>query len=72
MEATPFSKPQNYEEALKRVEEIVEKMNQGALSLEESVNLYEEADSLIKFAEEKLLKAEKRIETITLEKEKNS
>jgi len=36
------SKDQTFEELLKRLEDIVEKMEGGGLSLEESMKLYEE------------------------------
>lgn len=53
-----------FEEAFHRLEEILEKMNSGALSLEESLKLYEEADQLIIMCTKRLNDAERKIETL--------
>ena len=53
-----------FEQAYSRLEEILEKMNSGKLSLEESLQCYEEADKLIVFCNNKLSYAENRIETL--------
>ena len=54
----------SFEKAFARLEEILEKMNSGNLSLEDSLHLYEEADSLIKLCGEKLSSAETKIEML--------
>jgi exodeoxyribonuclease VII small subunit len=56
--------PLSFEAAYARLEEILEKMNSGKVSLEESLKLYEEADTLIAWSNKKLLEAEKKIETL--------
>ncbi len=53
-----------FEAAFSRLEEILEKMNAGTLSLEESLKLYEEADRLIVICSTKLNDAERKIETL--------
>jgi exodeoxyribonuclease VII small subunit len=53
-----------FEAAFKRLEEILEKMQGENPSLDESLKLYEEADTLIQVCSKNLAKAEKRIETI--------
>ena len=53
-----------FEEAYSRLEEILEKMNSGKQSLEDSLSLYEEADSLISFCNKRLFQAEQKIETL--------
>ncbi len=53
-----------FEEAYKRLEEILEKMNSGKVSLDDSLKLYEEADRLIAACNKRLLDAEKKIETL--------
>lgn len=53
-----------FEKAFARLEEILEKMNTGALSLEESLKLYEEADGLIHLCQKQLTEAERRIEIL--------
>lgn len=62
-ENTPF------EAAFSRLEEILEKMNAGALSLEESLQLYEEADKLIQTCNKKLTQAESKIEMLIKNRE---
>jgi len=53
-----------FESAFARLEEIVEKMNQEAVTLDESLKLYEEGDSLIQFCGKKLQEAETKIEIL--------
>lgn len=53
-----------FESALQRLEQILEKMNSGAVALEESLKLYEEADHLITSCSKKLNDAEKKIEIL--------
>ena len=51
-----------FEEAYSRLEEILENMNSGKASLDDSLKLYEEADKLIVTCQKKLSEAEKKIE----------
>lgn len=53
-----------FENSLFRLEQILEKMNSGAVALEEALHLYEEADKLIASCNDRLEKAEKRVETL--------
>lgn len=53
-----------FEKAFTRLEEILEKMNSGKLSLEESLKLYEEADHLIVCCANRLNEAEEKIEML--------
>lgn len=52
----------NFEDAFARLEEILEKMNSGAIRLDESLKLYEEADQLIAICNKRLTEAERKIE----------
>lgn len=54
----------NFERSFSRLEEILEKMNTGNLSLDDSLKLYEEADGLIIGCGKKLNAAEARIEML--------
>lgn len=54
----------SFESAYARLEEILEKMNSGKVSLEESLKLYEEADTLIVRCNKQLTAAEKKIEVL--------
>jgi exodeoxyribonuclease VII small subunit len=57
--------PANFEQAMQRLEEIVEKMESGDLPLEELIVRYEEGMKLVKLCQERLASAEQRIEIIT-------
>lgn len=54
----------SFEAAFLRLEEILEKMNSGSISLDESLKLYEEADRLIMTCQKRLTEAERKIETL--------
>jgi exodeoxyribonuclease VII small subunit len=58
-----------YEKAFARLEEILEKMNSGSLSLDSSIALYEEADSLIHLCNKRLSQAETKIEMLVKNRE---
>jgi len=58
-----------FEQAYARLEEILEKMNSGKQSLEDSLSLYEEADRLIVFCNKRLQQAEQKIETLIKNRE---
>ena len=53
-----------FEEALNKLESIVGKFEEGSVTLEESVNLYEEGLKLSKFCSGILDSAELRIEKV--------
>ena len=55
----------NFEQAMKRLETIVEQMESGELSLEDLIVRYEEGMKLVKVCQERLASAEQRIEIIT-------
>lgn len=54
----------NFEQAYARLEQILETMNSGKASLDESLKLYEEADKLISSCNIRLNEAEQKIETL--------
>jgi len=54
----------NFEQALMRLEQILEEMNSGKASLDSALNLYEEADKLITTCNKQLNEAEQKIETL--------
>ena len=55
----------NFEQAIKELTEIVSKIEQGQIPLQESIEQYEKGMTLIKHCREILQKAEKRIEKIS-------
>lgn len=60
---------QSFEQAFVRLEEILERMNGGKLGLDESLKLYEEADTLIGMCALQLNSAEERIEMLMKKRE---
>ncbi|MGD0274458.1 MAG: exodeoxyribonuclease VII small subunit [Syntrophales bacterium] len=58
---------ENFEEALKKLEEIIKKMESGELPLEESLKAFEEGIKLTRFCEKKLDEAQRRVEILTRE-----
>ena len=56
----------SFEAALKRLEEIVRKLESGEASLDESIDLYSEGDRLKQQCEARLQAAQARIERIQL------
>ena len=58
----------NFEQAIRQLGEIVEKIEQGKIPLQDSLSQYERGMALIKHCKEILQKAEKRIEKISEEK----
>ena len=63
-EASSANNELSFEAAFSRLEAILEKMNTGTISLDESLSLYEEADSLIARCGKKLNEAERKIEIL--------
>lgn len=57
----------SFEAALKRLEEIVRKLESGEASLDESIALYGEGDRLRRQCEERLKAAKARIDQIQLD-----
>ena len=55
----------NFENAMDRLEKIVEQMEGGKMSLDDLIVRYEEGMKLVKICQEKLASAEQRIEMIT-------
>ena len=62
---TPREKGPTFEEALKRLEEIVALMESGKLTLEEAIERYDEGVKLIALCTHVLDTAEKRIEILS-------
>lgn len=54
----------SFEQAFERLEQILEKMNGGKTSLEESLKLFEEAEKLIRSCNGRLTSAEQKIEML--------
>lgn len=56
-----------YEQAYKRLEEIVEKLQNGSVPLEESMKLFEEGTKLANFCNSKLNAAEQKFTQLITE-----
>jgi exodeoxyribonuclease VII small subunit len=54
----------NFEKNLNRIDEIVKELEKGALPLQETIQLFEEASALIKAVQTELKDAENRIKAV--------
>ncbi|HEU64326.1 MAG: Exodeoxyribonuclease 7 small subunit [Candidatus Anoxychlamydiales bacterium] len=61
----------SFEKAFERLDEILQKMNEGKVSLDSSLKLFEEANFLIKTCNKKLISAEQKIETLIKDRNSN-
>lgn len=59
-----MSEELNFEQSFARLEEILNKMNGGKVTLDESLKLYEEADALIALCGSRLDACETKIEML--------
>jgi len=64
-----MAKSASFETSLQALEKIVEKLDDGGVSLEEALKLFEEGRKHARFCEKKLTEVESKIQTL-LEKEK--
>ena len=62
--AKPQATELNFEKAMDRLESIVEQMESGKLPLEDLIVSYEEGMNLVKVCQDRLTKAEQKIEII--------
>jgi exodeoxyribonuclease VII small subunit len=56
--------PASFEDAIKRLSEIVQRLEKGDLSLEDSLRLFEEGVRLSRLSQDRLDAAEKRVEQL--------
>lgn len=59
-----MSTKRSLEDELNRIEEIVKKLEQEELPLEESLKLFEEGTSLVRSAQKKLARSEAKVQKI--------
>jgi len=59
----------NFEDALKRLEEIVRKLESGDVPLDQSIELYSEGEKLRGLCQQRLEAAQAKIEKITLDRD---
>lgn len=57
--------PQKFEDALRMLEAIIEKLERGDLSLDEALTAFEEGVMLVRHLGDKLTEVEKRVEILT-------
>ncbi len=55
----------SFEEALESLEEVVAKLEAGKITLDEALAAYEKGMGLVRFCNERLADAERRIEAVT-------
>ena len=58
-----------FESALEELEQIVEQLESGELSLEDSLSAFEKGVGLVRFCNQKLNEVEKKIEMLVRDKE---
>ena len=58
-----------FEDAMKRIEEIVSMLENGNTSLDKSIELFEEATKLCAFCNERLETAEQKIKSLSISSE---
>lgn len=66
-EETEEAKPKDFEQALATLENIVQELERGELTLEMSLARYEQGVGLARFCASKLDEAEKRIEILQID-----
>lgn len=60
---------QKFESALEELEQVVEQLESGELSLEDSLSAFEKGIGLVRFCNHKLSEVEKKIEMLIKDKE---
>lgn len=63
----PTNKP--FEMALEELEQVVERLESGDLSLEDALSAFEKGVGLVKYCNQKLSEVEKKIELLVRDKE---
>ena len=65
-------KPFDFEKSLKELESIVETMEKGGLTLEQSLQSFEQGVKLTRLCQEKIKAAEQKVEILTKQGELNA
>lgn len=63
----PDDAPVTFEEALRRLDEVVTRLEGGEIGLEEAVGLFEQGQRYLAICRERLAAAQRRIEELTAE-----
>jgi exodeoxyribonuclease VII small subunit len=63
----PGDAPPSFEEALRRLDEVVARLEGGEVGLEEAVALFEQGQAYLAACRERLAAAQRRIEELTAE-----
>ncbi len=71
MSETPVDK-MSFEQAMAELEQVVQKLENGQVALEESIQLYERGDALKKRCEKQLKAAEEKVAAITSDADGNA
>lgn len=67
--ATKDPADKRFEAALEELEQLVEQLESGELSLEDSLSAFEKGVGLVRFCNQKLTEVEKKIEMLVRDKE---
>lgn len=68
MSKSPNKKALKFEQAMERLENTIQKLEDGNLPLEDSLKTYEEGIELVRFCEQKLAEAEGKIKILMKDK----
>ncbi|NOX89786.1 MAG: exodeoxyribonuclease VII small subunit [Calditrichaeota bacterium] len=60
-----------FEQALEKLEQIVSRLESGEISLDKSIDAFEEGQQLVQFCLKKLNEAEKKVKKLTRDSEGN-
>jgi exodeoxyribonuclease VII small subunit len=67
--ASKDGEAKKFEAALEELEQVVEQLESGELSLEDSLSAFEKGVGLVRFCNQKLEEVEKKIELLVKDKE---
>lgn len=64
-----YPKNLKFEAAMEKLEKMISRLEEGELPLEDSLKVFEEGMTYVKFCEQKLAEAEAKVEILVKEKE---
>jgi exodeoxyribonuclease VII small subunit len=65
----PETGEKNFEAALEELEQVVEQLESGELSLEDALSAFEKGVGLVRFCNQKLQQVEKKVELLLKDKD---
>jgi exodeoxyribonuclease VII small subunit len=59
-----YKEPQNFEEAIQRLQQLVDSLEEGDVPLEQSLTAFEEGQKLVGYCQKKLVVAEESLKNL--------